>query len=86
MTPTQQGTISQQLNRIPLLLACKQNSMPRPLRFLEFFKFQFDAVLSFLPRRINFRVAWRELHEFAGMMQLCLYRWAECLRVFHREI
>lgn len=34
------------------------------------------AVLSLLPRRINYRVAWRALHEFAGIVQLRIYNWA----------
>jgi uncharacterized SAM-binding protein YcdF (DUF218 family) len=34
------------------------------------------AVLSLLPRRNNFRVAWRGLHEFVGILQLRVYDWA----------
>jgi uncharacterized SAM-binding protein YcdF (DUF218 family) len=34
------------------------------------------ALLSLLPRRRNFRVAWRELHELAGIVQLRIYTWA----------
>jgi uncharacterized SAM-binding protein YcdF (DUF218 family) len=31
---------------------------------------------SLLPRRNNFRIAWRTFHEFAGVMQLRVYSWA----------
>ncbi|MFL9922567.1 YdcF family protein [Paraburkholderia fungorum] len=34
------------------------------------------AVLSLLPRTSNFRVAWRGLHEIAGIVQLRAYNWA----------
>jgi len=31
---------------------------------------------SLLPRRNNFRIAWRSLHEFGGVVQLRVYSWA----------
>lgn len=31
---------------------------------------------SLLPRRNNFRIAWRTLHEFGGVVQLRVYSWA----------
>ncbi|SAK63921.1 YdcF family protein [Caballeronia ptereochthonis] len=33
-------------------------------------------VISFLPRRHNFRLAWRALHELGGIVQLRMYDWA----------